>query len=162
MYKCFGPWRASGYIYVHGNYMVGALYHRVGIVKKRTSACGTGTHGNYILGVGHLVVQPFQHRRHFVYNGTGYNNYIGLPGASPCYFKPKPAPVVLGRGGAHHFNGTATCTENQRPQAITPCPIDYIIHFAQQDATTRCGVNRSGKGHSSPTSPLLPAWEESL
>src|SRR5262245_5593678 len=110
--------------------MVRAFHHRISIIKEGTSTGGACTHSNHIFRVSHLVVQSFQYGSHFVDNRSGDNDHVSLAGSGPCHFKSETAPVIFGRGGAHHFNSTATCSKNQWPQRVGSCPIDHIVQLA--------------------------------
>jgi hypothetical protein len=63
--QCFGPRRASGDVHIDRDDLVHALGHRVRI-PVRAATVGARTHGDDVLGVGHLVVQPLDRRGHLV------------------------------------------------------------------------------------------------
>src|SRR3954469_8091884 len=64
-----GPRRAAGDVHVDGHDLVDALGDRVR-VPVGAAAVGARTHGDHVLGVGHLVVEPTDGRGHLVGDGT--------------------------------------------------------------------------------------------
>ena len=87
--------------------MIGALHHRIGIVKKRATADGAGAHGDHVFGLGHLVVETHDLGRHLLGDRAGNDHQVGLSGRGTEDFGAEPADVPFGHAGGDHLDGTA-------------------------------------------------------
>ncbi len=108
------------------------FYHVVG-VHKRATRDGTTAHGNHILGFGHLVVKPFENRSHLVYNGTRYDNQIGLAWAGAGYLKAETRKIVSGSSHTHKLNATAAGGKGEGPQRVRTTPVDYFVEHTHHN-----------------------------
>ena len=60
-----------------GHHLIDALHQ--GVVVEHAAGGGTGAHGDHPLGVGHLVVDLAQHRRHLLRHPARHDHEVGLP-----------------------------------------------------------------------------------
>src|SRR6516225_2798451 len=73
--------RAARDIDVHGHDAVASADHGVGVVVV-AAAIGAGAHGDHPAGLGHLVVDLAQRRRHLVAERAGNDHDVGLARAA--------------------------------------------------------------------------------
>ena len=97
-----GPRRAARHVDVDRKDLVDALGHGVA-VPVGTAAVGARAHGDHVLGVGHLLVEPQDGGSHLVGHGARDHDQVGLTGAGRQRDDAQTHDVVAGRrkGGAH-------------------------------------------------------------
>ena len=88
-----GPRRAAGEVHVDGDDVVDALDDRV--VVEHAAAAGADAHREHPLGVGHLVVDLAQDRRHLLADPAGDDHQVGLARAGPEDLHAEAGQVVL-------------------------------------------------------------------
>jgi hypothetical protein len=78
IHKGLGGGRAAGDVDIDGNDAVAAADDAVAVMVV-SAAVGAGAHGDDPAGIGHLVVDLAQGRRHLVGQGTGHDHDVRLP-----------------------------------------------------------------------------------
>src|SRR5919198_791331 len=117
-----GTGRASGDVDVHGNDLVDALGHRVG-VPVRSAAVGARAERDDVFGVGDLVVYPLEGRGHLVGHRPGHHQEVGLPGAVGEGDDAQTDEVVLGGRSGDQLDGAARQAEVHDPQRVPAAPV---------------------------------------
>lgn len=129
---------------VDRNDSVDTSHDGVGVVVVTTTV-GAGAHGDDPSWVGHLVVHHSQGRGHFVGDGTGDDDDIGLSwGGSEN--DTQSILVVSWGGGVHHLHGTAGQPEGGWPEGGLSGPVlclvegcDGIVHDVGQGSFRQDG-----------------------
>ena len=106
--------RASGDVNVDGNDAVAATDNAVAVVVVAATV-GAAAHGDDPAGLGHLVVDLAQGRRHLVGEGAGDNHDVRLAGGG-SENDSQAVLVVSWRGEVHHFDGAAGQTKGHGPK----------------------------------------------
>ena len=104
----FGNRRAAGNIDIHGNDFVDALHDVIGAIES--AAGGARAHRDDPSGLGHLIVDLLEHRRHLVVDGAQHHQDIRLFGRKPHDFRSEPRDVVMRR--------TAVAMNSMAQQAV--------------------------------------------
>ena len=125
----FGPRRTAGYIDIDRQNLVHAVQHVVRLLEG-SAADGAAAHGDHILRIGHLVVKAPEHRGHFVGDGAGDHDEVGLTRRGAGHFEPKPGEIVTRRAHGHELDAAAARGEGQRPQAVAAAPLDQLVQTA--------------------------------
>ena len=125
-----GAGRTARYIDIHRNDLVDTLHHVVGMAE-RPARNGATAHCDDVFGVGHLVVEPFEDRRHLVDDGAGHHDDIGLTRTGARHFEAEPREVVAGGAHGHEFYAAAACGERQRPKRVGSSPVDHVVQTAE-------------------------------
>src|SRR5689334_24769577 len=90
------------------------------------AAVGARAHGDHPAGLGHLVVDLAQRRRHLVAQRAGDDHDVGLPRARTEH--DAEAVEVIARGaGVHHLHGAAGEAEGHRPERAGARPVDRLV-----------------------------------
>ena len=133
--KCFRARRASRNVYIYRENFVYSVQYMIGFFE-RASAYGASTYGDHVFWVGHLIVQTFQYRSHFVGDCTAYHDHICLPWTGTGYFKPEAGHVVTRGTQCHEFDTATTGCESKWPQRITASPVDEVVQYSHKDVCT--------------------------
>ena len=123
--------------------MIHPRHHAVGTIVG-AAAGGADAHRDNPLGVGHLVVDALDRRRHFPGNGAGHNHQVGLAGGSAKGFHPETGNVEAAHRRRHHLKGAAGQAKGNRPQGRLAAPVDQRVHRSNQQVLFQ--VLRDGKG----------------
>ncbi len=108
------PRRAAGQVHVDRHDVVDALDDRV--VVEHAAAAGADAHREHPLGLGHLVVDLAQHRRHLLADPAGHDHQVGLARGGAEDLHAEAGEVVAGPAGRHHLDGAAGQAEGGRPE----------------------------------------------
>src|SRR3990172_1425952 len=74
-----GPRRTAGHVDVYGHDLIDPLEDRIVVVVERPAAGPARSHGQHVLGLGHLLPQPPYDRRHLDGAAAGHDHEISLP-----------------------------------------------------------------------------------
>src|SRR6267154_3370768 len=96
----FGPGWASGHINIHRNHLIDALND--GVVVEDSTGGRARAHRDYPFRFGHLVVELFDHGRHFLRHAAGDDHQIRLARRRTKYLRAETRDVEAGRGHRHH------------------------------------------------------------
>ena len=138
----FGPGRATRNVDIDRDIAVDPLEHIVALFEW-SARNGTGAHGNNVLRIGHLVVEPNNLWRHFLRDRAGDNHEVGLAGRWPEHFPAKTRNVVTRSRRGDHFNRATGQPELQRPDRVTPAPIVEVLHRGHPDPLSLQFVTKS-------------------
>ena len=72
------PRRAAGHVDVHRHHLVDALQHVVAVLPVGAAVVGAGAHGDDVLGLRHLLVEPLHARGHLQGDGAGHDHEVAL------------------------------------------------------------------------------------
>ena len=78
--NCLRAWRATGQIKVNGDQLVNTANRGGGVSTEHATSDGAGPHGNHVLGLGHLFVEPDQSRSHLHGHGACNDQQVRLSG----------------------------------------------------------------------------------
>src|SRR5688572_18460136 len=135
-----GPYFKYGYNVVKGVDLVvpvdqvHALHHVIAVLEIGPAAHGAGAHGDDVLGVGHLVVEPFDPACHLIVDGSGDDHQVGLARSGAEGAGAEAVEVEARRPDGHHLNGAAGQPERHGPEAVAPPPVDEEIEAGDDDA----------------------------
>ena len=87
------PWGATRNVNIHRQNRVDSHHCRVVVIKA--TRAGTNSEGDYLFGLGHLVVDALQDRRHLVADGTYNEKYIRLARRKPGQTRTESINVVV-------------------------------------------------------------------
>jgi len=107
----------------------------VAVVVVTTAVCAAA-HGDDPSGVGHLVVDLSQSRRHLVGQGAGDNHDVGLTGRG-AENDAHSVLVVAGSRQVHHLDGAAGETEGHGPEGALAGPVCDLV----EGGSVRCFVS---------------------
>ncbi len=95
--------------------MIDSLLDGVGIVVERATFDRAAAHRDDIAGLGHLVVEAAKAGSHFLGNGAGCDNQVGLArrGAEN---HTEAIEIIARRTGGHQFDGAAGGTKQEVPE----------------------------------------------
>ena len=71
--------RAAGHVHIHGQKLVDARDDAIALLEGAT-AVGAGAHGQYVFGLGHLVVEAYDEGDHLFGDRTRNDDQIGGAG----------------------------------------------------------------------------------
>ena len=123
--------RAAGNVDVDRDVLVDARDDVVAFLE-RPAAGGAGAHRDHVLGLGHLVVEPGDHRHHRLGDGARDDHQVGLPRRAAEDLGAEPGDVEPARGRADHLDRAAGQTEAQRPECRAPAPVVDRVDDPQQ------------------------------
>jgi hypothetical protein len=127
-----GAGRAAGQVHVYWHDVIHALHDRV--VVEHAAAARAHAHRQHPLGLGHLVVDLPQDRRHLLADPARDDHQVGLPGRGAEPLHAEPGDVEPGSAGRHHLDRAARQPEGGRPQRCLPAVVDDLLDGRQQDA----------------------------
>ena len=108
-----------------GHHLVHALDDRV--VVEHAAAARAGAHGDDPLGLGHLVVDAAQHRRHLPRQPAGDDHQVRLARRPAEDLGAKPRDVVAAAAHRHHLDGAARQAERHRPDGRPARPLHHLL-----------------------------------
>lgn len=117
--------RAAGHVDVDGHDSIAAPRHAIAVVII-AAAVGARAHADDPAGLGHLVVDLTQCRRHFVGQRAGHNHHVRLAGRGAEDDAQTVLVVARGRQ-VHHLDGTAGKPKRHGPQRALASPIDDLV-----------------------------------
>ena len=129
-----GPRRAAGDVHVHRDHQVHALDHVVAVFEVGPAAERTRPHGDHVLRLGHLVVEPPDAAGHLVGHRAGHDHQVGLPRRGPKRPRPETVQVEAAGPGRHHLDRATGQSEGHRPQAPLPGPIEQLLQGRGDDS----------------------------
>src|SRR5438034_8548987 len=132
MQQRFRPWRATWNVDINRDVAIDAFKHVIALFEWATGNC-TGTHGNDVFRIRHLVVEPHNLRRHFLGHCPGNDHQIGLTRRWPENFAAEPSEVVARRGGGNHLDGATRQPELQGPDRASSTPIVKVLYRGHPD-----------------------------
>ena len=144
--------RAAGEVHVDRDDVVDALDDRV--VVEHPAAAGADAHREHPLGVGHLVVDLAEHRRHLLADPAGHDHQVGLARAGPEDLHAEAGEVVLRAAAGHHLDRAAGQAERRRPEAGLAHVAGEALDGGEQDAARQLLFD----AHVSP-SPAVPSQQ---
>ena len=110
--ESFRAWRATGYIDIDGQKLIGAEDDAVlPFEGKWTAGNRAVAKCHDPLGFRHLVVEGFDARHHFLGDGSSDDHDIALSGRRAKDLRTEAGHVEPGTAGGHHFDGTTGDTE---------------------------------------------------
>ena len=124
--------RAARQVHVDRHDVVDALHHRV--VVEHAARRRAHAHRQHPLGLGHLVVDLAQHRRHLLADPAGHDHQVGLPRRGAEDLHAEPRQVVAAGAGRHHLDRAAGQAERRRPQRALAHVADQLLDRREQDA----------------------------
>src|SRR5919197_3052013 len=125
------PRWAAGHVDVDGDDLADALGHRVG-VPVGAAAVGAGAEADHVLGLGHLVVEALDRRRHLVGQGAGDDQQVRLARAVGEGDHPEADEVVARRRGGDELDGAAGQAEVEHPQGVLAAPVEDELDRLRQ------------------------------
>ena len=126
-----GPGRAAGDEHVHRHDLVHALHERV--VVEHAAHRRAGAHRDHPLGLGHLVVDAAQHRRHLPRHAPGDDHQVGLARRGAEHLGAEPRDVVARATHRHHLDGAARQPEGDGPDRRPLRPVDDPLDGRQEE-----------------------------
>jgi hypothetical protein len=141
--------RAAGQVDVHRHDVVDALHDRV--IVEHAAAGGANTHRDDPFGVGHLVVDLPEHRRHLLADPARHDHQVRLPRGVPRDFHPEPGQVVFRPAGHHQLHGAAGQPEGGGPalRMSTPVVYDACVLYGNElrDLLIRIAISGMVRAH---------------
>jgi hypothetical protein len=128
----FGARRAAGDVDVHRKNLIAALHD--GVVVEYAAGSGAGTHRNYPLGFGHLIVELANDGSHFLREAAGDDHEIGLARRWAKNLGAETRDVEAGGGHGHHFDGAAGEPESEGPDGAAASPVHSFVERRENDA----------------------------
>src|SRR5437588_1561137 len=123
--------RTANHIDIRGHDLIHALQHGVGV--ERAAYRRARAHGDHPLGVGHLVIDALDDRRHLQRDRAGHNHQVTLPRAGTEDFRAEARNIkTRGRGG-DHLDGTAGQAEGHGPDRRLAGPVEDVVHRGDQE-----------------------------
>ena len=99
---------------------------------ERAPAAGAGPHRDDVLRLGHLVVEPGDHRHHRLGDRPRDDHDVGLARRAAEDLGAEPGDVEPARRRADHLDGAAGQAEPQGPEARTSSPVVDGVDHPQQ------------------------------
>ena len=106
---------------------VRALDYRIDIVHA--ARVRAGPHRDHPARFEHLVVEPFDHRRHFHKHRAGYHDQICLPWRRSQYLRAESGNVELAGERGRHFHIATGKPKVERPNRVFPAPRNHVLKF---------------------------------
>ena len=126
-----GGRRAAGDVDVDGEVFVDPGDDVVPLLE-RASTGGAGTHAHHVFRLGHLVVEPRDHRHHRLGDGARDDHHVGLAGRPAEDLGAEAGDVEPARRRADHLDRAAGQAESERPEARPPAPVVDGVDDPQQ------------------------------
>ena len=123
--------RAAGDVDVDREVLVDARDDVVAFLE-RAAAGGAGAHRDHVLRLGHLVVEPGDHRHHRLGDGARDDHQVGLARRAAEDLGAEPRDVEPARRRADHLDRAAGQPEAQRPERRPPAPVVDRVDDPQQ------------------------------
>ena len=123
--------RAAGNVDIDGEVLVDPRDDVVPFLE-RAAAGGAGAHRDHVLRLGHLVVEPGDHRHHRLGDGARDDHQVGLARRAAEDLGAEPGDVEPARRRADHLDRAAGQPEAQRPQRRAPAPVVDRVDDPQQ------------------------------
>jgi len=102
--QLFRPRRAARHVHIDGNHLVDGDQR---VVVEHAGRGGAGPHGDDPLGLGHLLVEVANHRRHLVADASGDDHQIRLARRPAEHFRAEAGDIEARGGHRHHLDGAA-------------------------------------------------------
>ena len=109
-----------------------------GVVVEHAAAARARAHRDHPLGLGHLVVDAAQHRRHLPRQPAGDDHQVGLARRSAEHLGAEARDVVAAAAHRHHLDGAARQAERHRPDRRSARPLHHLL-----DGVVRMGISSS-------------------
>ena len=127
-----GARRAAGDVHVDRHDLVDAVDDVVAVVEG--SAAGrAGAHGDDPLGLGHLLVEALEHRRHLLVDGAGHDHEVALARRGPEDLHAVPSDVEAGKARAEHLDRAAGEAVGEREHGVRARPAEDEVDGGRDD-----------------------------
>ena len=139
--QLLGRRRAARDVDVHGDDLVDPLRHVVRPVEA--SRGGADAHRDDPLGLGHLVVDPPQDRRHLVRHRAGDDQQVRLARREADDLRAEAGDVVVRRRDRHELDAAAGGGERERPERVAAGPGHHLLELRGEELAL---AGRPGRG----------------
>ncbi len=124
-----------GHVDVDRHDLIDTLHERV--IVEDAADRRTRAHRDHPLGLGHLVVDAAQRRRHFPRETAGDDHQVRLAGRTAEHFGAEAGDVVPRAAHRHHLDGAAREAERDGPDRRAPRPLHDLLDLRRQDGQVR-------------------------
>src|SRR5260370_72825 len=105
-----------------------------GVISEDPGRSGASDHRNHPFRLGHLLIQPADHRCHLVRNAPRDNHQIRLPGRTAHHFSAEARDVKSRPNHGHHFDRATCQPKRHRPNGILAAPVDGFVERGGDNA----------------------------
>ena len=135
--------RAAGEIEIHRDQFVHAPHSGGGIGREHTASDRAGPHGDHILGLRHLLIEPHQGGSHLHGHGAGHDQQVCLARAGTGH-QAEAVEVEAGADQGGEFDEAAGGAIEQRPEAAEPGPVVQVIEAGEDHVLGEIRGDRGG------------------